>query len=303
MIGKENAPQKQNLEQLEQSVRELEMALAELRANRGAPQEDLERQLQAERAAHAADRAALNELRSRMELEDQTVAEMRDALRKKLEEMNERDRQDELDRQAARKAFQAEMDAKRALLDQELEQYREKEMANLRQQVQAFWGCYNAYLSQIQQAVEQLNKTALTVGQAAFDQNTDVAAMFQGLMGGPFPFGKGEPAGEEAEEQEEPAPPEISPAEWYASAPGPVSAESAEGEEVQEDKESEKSEKSERAAEKVFRFEYPESSEQTESPKSKTDSEDGKDFSLKTVPLGTVRPFIVREDAPAKMTK
>ncbi len=153
---------------------------------------NLEQQLEEVKTSYAADRAVLDELRSHTAVEDQATAEIRDALRKKLEELNERARQDELDRQNAKKAFQQEMEEKRALLDQELKQRREEETAVLHQRVQAFQECYNLYLSQIQQAVERLNEASLTVGQAAFDKDTDIAAMFSELMGS-FPFEKAEP--------------------------------------------------------------------------------------------------------------
>lgn len=153
---------------------------------------NLEQQLEEVKTSYAADRAALDELRSHTAVEDQATAEIRDALRKKLEELNERARQDELDRQEAKRAFQQEMEEKRALLDRELAQRREEETAALQQRVQTFQACYDRYLSQIRQAVERLNEASLTVGQAAFDKDTDIAAMFSELLG-PFPFEKAEP--------------------------------------------------------------------------------------------------------------
>lgn len=153
---------------------------------------NLEQQLEEVKTSYAADRAALDELRSHAAVEDQTTAEIRDALRKKLEELNERARQDELDRQEAKRAFQQEMEEKRALLDRELAQRREEETAALQRRAQTFQACYDRYLSQIQRAVERLNEASLAVGQAAFDKDTDIAAMFRELLG-PFPFEKAEP--------------------------------------------------------------------------------------------------------------
>lgn len=161
---------------------------------------NLEQQLQEVKTSYAADRAVLDELRGHTAVEDQATAEIRDALCKKLEELNERARQDELDRQNAKIAFQQEMEEKRALLDQELAQRREEEMAALQQRVQTFRACYDHYLSQIQQAVERLNEASLTVGQAAFDKDTDIAAMFGELLG-PFPFEKAEPKEEAVSEE------------------------------------------------------------------------------------------------------
>lgn len=158
---------------------------------------NLEQQLQEVKTSYAADRAVLDELRGHTAVEDQATAEIRDALRKKLEELNERARQDELDRQDAEIAFQREMEEKRALLDQELAQRREEEMAALQQRVQTFRACYDHYLSQIQQAVERFDEASLTVGQAAFDKDTDIAAMFSELLG-PFLFEKAEPKEEAA---------------------------------------------------------------------------------------------------------
>lgn len=143
--------------------------------------------LENEQQAHANDRAELDRLQHDLALENQTTAEIQSALRKKLQELNEKAEKDDIDRQAAIIAFQAETADKRALLEQELRQHREEKITTLDQQIQMFWNCYNTYLLQIQQAIDQLNKTALAVGQTILDGDVDIAAAFQKPLQS-FPF-------------------------------------------------------------------------------------------------------------------
>lgn len=66
---------------------------------------ELEQQLNAERSAHEADKTALQELRGRIKLEEQTFSELQDALRQRIRELDEKTRQYEIEMAKNRKIF------------------------------------------------------------------------------------------------------------------------------------------------------------------------------------------------------
>ena len=156
-------------------IQDLEMKIAEL-----------EQQLHRERTSYEDDRKKLKHLESIADLEERTSAELRNALRQKLQEIDERSKQKEIEESARLEEVEKDIERQREGLKQELEQQRVKQSDEMKRRVQAFSSSYNTYLGQIQQAFERLNHTALQIAENLFDADTDISGTFREQIEGPF---------------------------------------------------------------------------------------------------------------------
>lgn len=165
---------------------------------------ELEKLLSEEKAAHESDSKELKELQGRIELEERTFGEMRNALQEKLSEIEEKSRrydiedeerrkafQEEMERkqkafqkemEEKRKAFQEETEAKQRQSQQEIERYQAEQTDRLQKRIQAFSNHYNLYLSKIYQASELLNDKALHIGHTFLEKDSDISELFQDEM-------------------------------------------------------------------------------------------------------------------------
>lgn len=143
---------------------------------------ELEKLLSEEKAAHESDSKELKELQARIELEERTFGEMRNALQKKLSEIEEKSRQYDIEEEEKRKAFEKEIEAKRKLVKQETEQYQAEQTDRLQKRLQAFNNYYNLYFSKIRQAAELLNDKALHIGHTFLETDTEISELFQDEM-------------------------------------------------------------------------------------------------------------------------
>ena len=213
MFGKKKASLEQGLERLERRIGELESTLAEFRDVPDGRMEPERRSLAGTASAGERVQDALR----RVELEEQTAAEIRSAMQAKLQEIDEKSRQFEREQQAAREDLQREAEEKRARLDRELEQCREESLTALQDQVDRFWKNYNSYLARIQDEMGKLTEAALCAGQAILeDKDTDIDGVFRELMDGSRPE---ERPSEETVPEGETAPPEGGPVPEEETAP------------------------------------------------------------------------------------
>lgn len=140
---------------------------------------ELEKQLSEEQMAHESDNKELKELKSRIELEERTFKEIREALQKRLSEIEERARQYDTEEKIKREALKREIDEKRKLAELEMERYRAEQREMLKQRIQDFGKQYNLYFLKICQASERLNNTALEIGNIFLEKDTNIPEMFQ----------------------------------------------------------------------------------------------------------------------------
>ncbi len=143
---------------------------------------ELEKLLSEERAAHESDNKELKELKNRMELQDRTFEEIRDALQKRLQEIEEKSRQYDIEEKAKRESLQNEINEKRKIAEQEIERYRAEQTAILKQRIQDFGNQYSLYFSKVYQASELLNHKALQIGNVFLEKDTNLSELFQTEM-------------------------------------------------------------------------------------------------------------------------
>ncbi len=159
--------------QFEIKILELERQLNEESAKRC----ELERQLLDERQAHYADKSSLDELKAIIEGEKRAYAELQDALRQKLQELEERDKQRDLEVSEQRRLLKLEAAAQRAKADQELNQYREQQKAQVQKNVRDIENSYRSYFSQLMQAAERVSNATAQICENYLDQDVDVAGL------------------------------------------------------------------------------------------------------------------------------
>lgn len=262
MFGRRKATQGKEFEQLEQRIKAIESALVEIANATSGRRPEPERQPQSQpqpepqsqtqKTNYAGDQDVQAALK-RIELEEQTIAEVRSALQAKLKELEEKSLRLEWEQQASREAFQREIEQereafqremqlerwalqreteeKRAQLDRELRQRREEEMGALQGRVDRVWKNYNFYLSQIQSQTQRLTETVLYAGRAVVDnKDVDIDALFQEQLSGPRPAEEQTAEGmTPPEEQAVPAAEEMAPSAgemvWAAEEAVPAAAE------------------------------------------------------------------------------
>ena len=125
------------------------------------------------------DNKELEELKSRIELEERTIEEIRNALQKRLSEKEEKSRQYEKEEKIKREILQKEIEEKRKAAKQEIERYQAEQTDMLKKRIQDFGSQYHLYLSKIYQASEMLNNTALQIGNTFLENDTNISELFR----------------------------------------------------------------------------------------------------------------------------
>lgn len=164
---------------LEEKIAGLEKEISEQRAAHESVNKELEKKLSEERAAHESDNKELEELKSRIELEERTFGEIRDAMQKRLSEIEERSRQYDIEEKVKRENLQKEIEEKRKAAEQEIGRYQAEQAEIVKKRVQEFSRQYHLFFSKIHQASEILNNTALEIGNTFLENDRNIPELFQ----------------------------------------------------------------------------------------------------------------------------